>query len=147
MKVILEADVAKIGRKGEIKNVADGYAGNFLIPRGLALEATPKRIAEAQRRQAERAVHEEVQQELLQKNMEKLSAVSVTLKERANDQGHLYEGVHKEQLAEALSAQAHIELKPEHIILEHPLKELGTHNVSVKAGAVGGSFAVVIEAL
>lgn len=144
MKVILQADVAKIGRKGEVKEVASGYAGNFLIPRGLALPATAKRVAQAQQQAEERVMEEKVHHELLQQNVKALEGKVVTLEVKANEQGHLYEGVHKEEVLQALKEQTRIEIPAEYLVLEHPLKAVGKHNIPVNADGVSGTLELII---
>jgi len=145
MKVILRADVAKIGKKGEVREVADGYAGNFLIPRGLAEHATSNKINQAKIQVGKNEVHIEIQKKLLLKNIEELKNKTINIIEKANEKGHLYEGVHKSQILEALKEQAHVELKEEYLILEHPIKELGEHSIPVKAGSIESSLTINIQ--
>ena len=145
MKVILKADVSKIGKRGEVKDVADGYAGNFLIPRGLAEQATPKKIEQAKVHEAETKTHEKVQHELLHKTIEALKQQTITISEKANEQGHLYEGVHKSHILTSLKKQTNMELKEDHLVLDHPLKELGEHTIPVQAGDIEGILTVRIE--
>src|SRR3989344_6781888 len=140
MKVILRSNVAKIGKKGDVKDVSDGYATNFLIPRDLAEQATPTKIKEAVILMKEQSVHQEVQQQLLEKNLNALKDISVEIIEKANEQGHLYEGVHKEAIIKALQEQAHVVLNDEHIVLEHPIKVVGEQSIVVHANGKESSF-------
>jgi len=146
MKVILLKDVPGLGRKNDIKETSDGHARNFLLPRGLAQEASASRLKQAQAMQ--RATEEErrVQHELLLKNFEALKDVRITLSGKANEQGHLFKGIHADEIVKALETQAHVELLPEHLELEHPLKAVGEHTVSVSIEGKKSSFTAVVEA-
>ena len=144
MQVILLSDVPKIGRKFEVKNVSDGYATNFLFPRKLAEKATPERLARVEERSKQLETQREVNLALLQKNLAALKSSHVHLAARANEQGHLYEGIHQEVIAEALKAQHRIDLDPNFLKLEHPLKSVGEHVVEVHAHGHRGHVTVVI---
>lgn len=146
MKIILLKDVQKVGKKYETKDVSDGFALNSLIPRGLAIAATPdvvKRIGlEKAKIEGERKVHEE----LLRENMKKLESTTLTMSGKANDKGHLFASFHAGELAAELSKQAHIQIDPSFIKLKSPLKAIGEHIVEVEAEGKKGKFKVVIQA-
>mgnify|MGYP001360387003 CR=1 FL=1 len=131
MKVIFCTDVSGVGRKGEVKSVSSGYASNFLFPRRFAEPATPGKIRIAKLQVAQHEEEREIQKDLLGKNIDALKEAVVEIKVKANKQGHLYEGIHKEDIARALKKQKHIDLNPELIHLEHPIKEVGEHQISV----------------
>jgi len=145
MKVILLKDVPKVGRKYEIKNVADGYGRNFLIGRGLATLATPeseKRMVEKKNlAEAERVVNED----LLEKNLEGVSAARVLFVRKANEEGHLFAGIKKEEIVAELKKQAHIELAEEYIVLDHPIKELGEHKIAVSVRGKSAEFTLEVK--
>lgn len=145
MKVILLKDVAKVGRKFETKNVADGYGRNFLIGRGFAILATPeneRKIATQKKAwDAERMLNEE----LLLKNLSALTDAKIFLQHKVNEEGHLFAGIKKEELVEALKKQAHIDLLPEHIMLEKPIKTLGEHKVDAGLHGKTATFTVTVE--
>ena len=147
MKVILLKDVPKIGVRNEIKDVSDGYAGNYLLPRGLAEKATDKKIEKLKIKTKKIEDEREVALNLLHKNMKSLSKVTVSLSAKANDHGHLYEGIDIKEILEALKEQAHIELPEESIELPHPIKEVGEYIVEVKTEGEKGSFKVVIDSV
>jgi len=140
MKVILLTDVKNVGHKHDVKQVASGYAANFLIPRKLAEIATDikiKRISELKKQdEAER----KVQADLLSKNMDSLKDVSIEIKAKANEIGHLFKGIHKEEIAAQLKEQAHIDILPEMITLSEPLKVVGEATITVSAGDRSGVF-------
>ncbi|MFA5888863.1 MAG: 50S ribosomal protein L9 [Candidatus Paceibacterota bacterium] len=145
MKIILLKDIAKVGRKYDIKNVADGYALNLLIPKGLAQIATPQTEKNIEAMKAKDLVERRVQGELLAKNIEVLKDLVINMKEKANDKGHLFAGVTKEKLAEEILKNARLNIDPESIKLEKPIKEVGEHKVSVEVMGKKAEFKIVIE--
>lgn len=146
MKVILLKDVRKIGRKYEVKEVSDGYALNFLIPQKLAevsTESAMKRLNNFKfREEGERRIRED----LLIKNIKSLDGLTIEIAETANDKGHLFKGVHQAELVAEIKKQTELDLAPEYIILEKPLKEVGEHVVEVKVQDKTTKFKVNIVA-
>jgi large subunit ribosomal protein L9 len=131
MEVILREDVKSLGKAGEMVRVKPGYARNYLLPHGLAFEATEgnkKRIAaetraRGVRHQAERAEAERAAAEL--------SAVSVTITGKAGEEGKLFGSITAQDIAAALAAQGH-PVDRRRIELEHPIKTLGSHTVGLR---------------
>jgi len=147
MKVVLLKDVAGIGRKYDVKNVADGYALNFLIPRKLATAGTPQSIAHAERVASEQKSIENIQADLLRKNLKSLEETSLTISGKANEKGHLFAGLHKEAIVSELKKQKGIDILAEFIDLSHPIKEIGEHLISVKVHDKTTQFKLIIKAL
>ena len=145
MKIILKENIKGVGQKYEIKNVADGYANNFLIPKKLAEYASPEAIKKAEILKSTVDAEKEIREKLTEKQIEMLKGVKVTLNKKGNDKGHLFEKIHPEELAAVLKEQAKIEINPEFLILEKPIKEIGEHIVSVQVGKNKGEFKVVVE--
>lgn len=146
MKVILLKDISKVGSRFDIKDVASGYALNLLIPKGDAIAATPdarKRI-EAQKVKLE--VERKVMEDLIAKNIGDLDGITLTIAGKANEKGHLFAGLHKEALAAEIEKQTKLQVAPSFIQLEHPIKEVGTHDIEVKAGGKSAKFKLVVEA-
>ena len=145
MKVIFLKDVPKVGRKYETKNMADGYALNFLIPKKLAVAATPEALKkielEKSRDDGERRVHEE----LMLKNLKELDGVTVAMTEKANEKGHLFAGIHKAEIIPAIEQQSHLQIAPEFIVLGKPIKEVGEYKVEVKIKEKSAKFTLVIK--
>lgn len=145
MKIILLKDVPKVGKKYDMKDISDGYAQNLLIPRGFAVAATAdiiKRIdIEKSRDEGEKKIH----QELLIKNLTELDGVTITMIEKANDKGHLFAGVHKLEIIPAIEKQTRLQIDPEHMILEKPIKEVGMHEIQVKVGNKSIKFNLEIK--
>ena len=132
MKVILLEDVKKLGKKGDLVDVSDGYARNFLFPRNLAKEATEGSLK--QLKQEKDALAKKKQKELEQaKELAKvLSNTTVTLKVKAGEQGKLFGSVTSKDISEALKKQYNIEVDRRKIELQEPIKSLGSYKVDVK---------------
>jgi len=132
MKVIFLKDVKGKGKKGEIKNVADGYAQNFLFKQGLAIEATPVNLKalEAQKNKEKRQAEEELAKaKQLKEQLEKLT---VELFAKAGEGGRLFGSITSKQIAEALQAQHGVKIDKRKIELEDAIRALGYTNVPVK---------------
>jgi large subunit ribosomal protein L9 len=144
MKVVLRADVAQVGKKGDVIDVAPGYARNFLMPKGLAFTATDgvERQAEAMRRSrdvrdaSDRSAAEEVAKQLVPK------VITVTAK--AGAEGKLFGSITTSDVAEAVAAQAGIELDRRKLHLDEPIKDIGTHLVPAKLHA-DVEFPITVE--
>jgi len=132
MKVILKKDVPKLGIKYEVKEVSAGYARNFLFSRGLAEQATDKIIKSVEIKRKQATQEKEISQDILEKNLGEINGIRLTIQEKANEKGHLFAGVHKEEVVKILKEQKHIEIPAELIGLEHPIKEIGEHKIPVK---------------
>ena len=130
MKIILKQDVEKLGQRGDVLEVATGYARNFLLPQSLALKATPQNI-EILERQKEKEVKElekeKKEAELLGEKVEKLSC---TLSRQAGEDDKLFGSVTAGHIASALKKEG-IEIDKKDIELEKPIKELGVYTVLV----------------
>ena len=136
MKVILIKDVARLGRKSEVKDVPDGHALNFLIPKKFAVIATPeqlRRVTEEAKKHGEQ--HEHAIKEFTQ-ICESLKVVQYSVE--ANEQGHLFKGVNAEDIAKHLKASEGIALEASTVHLAHPIKDLGTHAVPLSYKDVQG---------
>jgi large subunit ribosomal protein L9 len=146
MKVILIKDVKKVGKKYETKEVSAGYAVNFLIPRKLAeasTESTMKRINNLKARdEGERKVRED----LLMKNLKSVEGKTIELTASANDKGHLFKGIHQDEIVTAVKEQTELDLASEYIVLEKPIKEVGEHEIEVKVQDKSVKFKLVISA-
>ncbi len=146
MKVILLKDIVKVGRKYDIKDVADGFALNKLIPGGLAQLATAQAQKNIEVMKSKDLADKRVQGELLLKSLDVIKNLKINLKEKANEKGHLFASVTKERLISEILKTARLNLDPESIKLEKPLKEVGEYKVTVEAMGKKAEFTVVIEA-
>src|SRR3989344_8969930 len=120
MRVIFLHDVPRVGKKHDVKEVNGGYAVNFLLPRKLAEAATAKALAHLATRQKEIAIEREVQEDLLIKNLEEIKGKVVHLSAKADEKGHLFSGIHAEEIVAAMKTEHRADINPEFIILEKP---------------------------
>lgn len=146
MKIIFVRDVPKVGKKHQIKDVAPGYAQNFLFRQGHAIPATPKSIAEVERVLSLIKTEKEVNDSLLQKNLKDLAQTTLTFTAKANDKGHLFSAIHEAQISAELKSQKNIDISAHMIKLDHPIKEIGDHKVKVQAGDKNGFLSVSVKA-
>lgn len=144
MQVILLKDVAKVGRKNEVKNVADGYGRNFLVGRGLAVVATPDALAKLKVQLSQNKAHMEIQHTLLAKSLEIFKDLKINIKAKASPEGHLFAGLKAEDIAAAVKKEAKIELDPEWLVMPKPIKVTGEHAITIKAGDLSGPLHLVI---
>jgi len=129
--VILREDVKSLGKAGELVRVKPGYARNFLLPRGLAFEATEgnkKRIAAETRARGARDQAERAEAERFAAT---LGAAALTLKGKAGEEGKLFGSITAQDIADALAVQGH-QVDRRRIELEHPIKTVGHHTVAVR---------------
>ncbi len=146
MKIILTKDVKGVGRAHAEIEAADGYALNYLIPKKLAIAATPVAKQEAELRRKQHVDRSALDTALLTQNIAALADAHITIKMKANEKGHLYDAVSNSEISRAAKEQARIDLPEEVIKLEKPIKELGTFDIPVSAGDVFGKFSITIEA-
>jgi large subunit ribosomal protein L9 len=134
MKVILKQDVEKLGRRGDVVNVAPGYGRNYLIPRKMALEVTPtnvkaieiERAVQKKKLEAERKVHQSL--------VERLNQVTLTFNRRAGEKDVIFGSVSAGDVKEALDALGY-DVDKKKILLDEPIKRLGNFSVPVKVSS------------
>jgi large subunit ribosomal protein L9 len=131
MKVLLRQNIDKLGKRGEIVNVSDGYARNYLFPKSLAFEPTPQNLKQLEIEKRRFLQQEAELRKSLKAVAEQLKTASVTLVARADQDGHLYGSITESLIAEAL-AEHNIKIETRWVQLEHPIKELGVYNVEVR---------------
>ncbi len=146
MKVILLKDISKVGKKFDIKDVADGFALNSLIPKGFAKVATPASLKEVESLKAIFEGEKKVHEDLLSKNLHEIEGKVVTIQLKASEKGHLFAGIHQVEVAEIVKKELHADILPDFIELPKPIKEVGSHIVEVKAGDKKVTLTLVIEA-
>jgi large subunit ribosomal protein L9 len=132
MKVILLQDVEGLGKAGDLKDVANGYARNYLLPRRLAAGATPELLANHQQRIAAEQRKREKQQASNRQQAERLGQVSLTFKARVGRQGRLYGSITSQDIAAGLRESEGITIDRRVIELPEPIRTLGTFKVPVK---------------
>ena len=132
MKVILLEDVKSLGKKGEIVNVSDGYARNFIIPKKKGVEATSANLNTLK---LQKANEEKVAQENLehaQALAKELENASVNIRIRVGEGGKLFGSISSKEIAAAIQEQHQLEVDKKKIVLDEPIKELGEHKVKIK---------------
>ena len=130
MKVIFLKDVKGVGRKFEEKNVADGYALNMLIPKKLAVPAEGPGASSVKVLKENEAKAREKRGIQLSENLSKIAGATITLNMKANDKGHLFASINASKLSDLLKKEG-IEIEEDCILLEHPIKEIGTFAVPI----------------
>ncbi len=144
MKVILLEDVKKIGKKNEIKEVKEGYATNLLFPRKLAIPATKEGIKSHEAKQKVLEAQNNAYQSRIVLILEEIRGKKVILKEKANEQGHLFKKIPAKQIVEAVKESIGIEIKEEWLSLE-PIKSTGVYDIALKAEDKESIFTLVVE--
>jgi large subunit ribosomal protein L9 len=131
MKVVLREDVEKLGLRGEVVDVARGYARNFLLPRKLAEPATPARVAELEKVNARRALHEAQSFEQAQEIAQRLGQAEIRFDVKAGETGVLFGSVTQTQLADAIWERLKVRVDRRKIELDEPLKRIGRYQVPI----------------
>ena len=145
MKVIFNTDVRGQGKKGELKEVSDGYARNYLLPRNLATEATNDNINAM--RLKEKAKQAQIAKEKAQalEDSKKLSEIQVIIKAKAGQGGKLFGAVTSQEISKALKEQFGMEIEKNKIVQSSPIKTFGSFTVKAKFGyEISGSINVLV---
>lgn len=145
MKVILLKDIPGTGRKNDVKEIAPGYASNFLFPQRLAVVATESALKTLEKTKVRSATEQKIQAELLAKNLESLNGAEIILKERANDEGHLFAGIHKDEILAEIKKQLKKEIPEAALILDTPIKTIGSTKVPIVVGEEKAMLTVSVE--
>lgn len=132
MKVVLLQDVKAQGKKGQIIDVSEGYARNFLFPKKLAIVADAKAINDVKNKESSEKHKKEVEKAEASALAGKLSQVKVTLKAEAGDGGRFYGAITAKDIQEELKKQSGIEIDKRKIVLDSPIKAFGTYILDVK---------------
>lgn len=145
MQIILQEDIEKLGSRGDVIAVAKGYARNYLLPRKLALEASPGNLKRLEKIRGTLAKRTAIEREQARKQAELLNAVTLTLVRKAGENDQLFGSVSATDLSEALAAQD-FELDKRRIQLDDPIKILGEYTVTAKIFQdVTATFKVIVS--
>lgn len=145
MRIVLRQDVDNVGKKGDLVDVADGYARNYLVPRGLAITATKGAVTQAESMRRAREVREARELETVEAVAGRLRGQSVRVSARAGEGGKLFGSVTASDIADAVQAQLALDLDRRKLELPEPIKELGSHEVSLHLHeGVEATFTVVV---
>lgn len=147
MKVILQADVKGKGKKGDIKEVSDGYARNFLFPRGLAVAANAANLNTIKGQKEAQAFHKEQEKDEALAMKEKIDAASVTLTAKAGENGKLFGSITNKDVAEALKMQQHLVVDKKKFHMPDGIKTVGTTEVEVRIyPEISAKLKVIVQA-
>jgi large subunit ribosomal protein L9 len=132
VKIILKQHVPNLGEPGEVKQVAPGYFRNYLLPRGLAVEASAGHMRALEARKTEKAGKTDKAKERTSTLAGQLGDITVRIPVKLGEQGRIYGSVTNKDIAEALAEQANVEIDRHKIELREPLKSIGSHEVSLR---------------
>jgi large subunit ribosomal protein L9 len=135
MKVVLRDDVESLGKKGDLVDVADGYARNYLVPRGLAMKATRGVVAQAESMRRNRDGREVRDRQAAEALVPQLAAKRIEVKARAGEGGKLFGSVTTTDIVAAIAEQTGVTLDRRNVTLDESIRELGSVEVSVKLDA------------
>ena len=147
MKVILQQDVKGQGKKGQMVEVSEGYARNFLLPRKLAIAATTDAINTMNLKEKARKAEEARQKAEAEATAEKLKECMVKLTAKAGNGGRLFGAVTTKEISDGLKAQFSIDIPKQKLVLDEPIKAFGSYQVKAKLGfeVVGTVYVSVFE--
>jgi large subunit ribosomal protein L9 len=147
MKIILLKDVKKIGKKYEIKEVANGYALNSLIPNDIAVPATHSYMKMVEAKKKQSALMKEDFKKAYEYAVAKLPDGKLHISGKVNEKGHLFAGVHPEQIIEEFKKETGVILCAEHFEMEKPLKEIGEHTIDLKIEGDEYKLKIIVKPL
>ena len=146
MKVILQQDIKGTGKKGEIINASEGYARNFLIPKGLALPADAKNMNQYNQKLATEQHRKKLEKEAAEETAKKLNGQKVVITAKAGEQGKLFGSITAKEIAEVLIAQGY-SVDKRNIQLAEPIRALGSTQVEIKVySGISATITVSVEA-
>ena len=147
MKIILLKDVKKIGKKYEIKEVADGYALNSLIPNNIAVPATASYLKVIESKKKQDSIMKEEFKKAFEYAVAKLPDGKLHISGKVNEKGHLFAGIHEDQIIAEFKKETGVILSTEHFDLEKPLKEIGEHILDLKVEGKEYKLKIIINPL
>jgi len=147
MKVFLKKDVSGVGTANEVVDVADGYARNYLLPQGLGVKATAGEVKVAKQYAESQALRVKRARERAEKLAALLSEKVLYFKVKAGETGRLYGSITSSDIVDQLTRDLDIEIDRRWLALDHPIREVGEHMVTLKLeGGVRGQVKVIVEA-
>lgn len=145
MKVIFNQDVRGQGKRGELKEVSDGYARNYLLPRKLASEATPDMLNAFKLKEKAKKAQMERERAAAEETAKRLEGISVTISARAGQGGRLFGAITSQEISDALREQHGIDIEKNKIVQTEPIKGFGSYEVRAKLGyEVSGKINVLV---
>ncbi len=145
MKVILQQDVRGQGKKGQLVEVSDGYARNFLLPRKLAVTATAENVNTMKQQEKARKAQQAAEKAQAEETAKKLEGLLVKIPAKAGEGGRLFGAVTGKEISDALAAQHALNIAKTKLVLDEPIKACGSYQIKVKLGyEVSGSVNVIV---
>lgn len=146
MKVIFLKDIGGVGRKGEVKEISDGYAMNSLIPQGAAVQATPERLKKHEEERGREAAAQKQISDALAVRIRSLNGAHLEMHLRATEKGGLFKAITAKELSQELMRHKNITVPLETIQLEHPIKTLGEHTIRIQKDSAHAEVTFSIKA-
>lgn len=147
MKIVLLNDVASVGRRFEVKTVAPGFARNYLVPNGLAALADSATLRRIEILKKQREQSEKQRQAQAAQSINQLSGTIINLEAKTNELGHLFEGLHAPEIARAIKQETKIDIDPNWIKLERPIKAIGDYDLNIADGDINGQIKIRVQTL
>ncbi|MCL0032846.1 50S ribosomal protein L9 [Peptococcaceae bacterium] len=132
MKVILKKDVPKLGKKGDVVEVAEGYGRNYLIPKGLATYASETKLNELAKIKEKKALKKEQIEKEARELAKKIEQITVNIAAKVGENGRLFGAISNKNISDYLKNKHGIDVEKKKIVLEFPIKNLGTYKITVK---------------
>lgn len=146
MKVILLKDIAKLGKRGEVKEVADGYAINVLIKKEMALQGTPQELLKWKQKEDSTKHKKELQTNIFVQLVDKLRREKIIISgKKADAKGQLFASIHENDIVDAIFNTIHLSVDPKQIIIPTHIKSLGEHVVEIKQGIQKEKFTILVK--
>ena len=145
MKIILLKDIPGTGKRYDVKEVSAGFASNYLIPNKLGIIATPSAVEKMEIEKKNAFAHSKINENLALKNLEDLSGASLTIKEKSNEEGHLFAGIHNKEISEAIKRDLKLDIPDDFIKIDKPIKSVGEYPISAEAFGKKVSFILVVD--
>lgn len=147
MKVILKDNIKGVGKKDEVINASDGYARNFLLPKGLAVEANSENMSKLKAKEDSKAYKKEQEREEAKKIAKKLAGIQLKVSVKSGENGKIFGGVSAKEIADLLKSNYNIEVDKKKIELKETIKTLGLRTITIKLydGVVGNLKVDVIS--
>lgn len=134
MKVILLQDVPKVGHKYDVKNVADGFARNVLLPNKKAVIATPAEINRIEKIKADKNQSEAYKREGLEKLVKELNTQGLTITAKSNEEGQLFAALPVGEIVKVINQNGSVSVTDKEIVIGQPIKKVGEHTIKIKIG-------------
>jgi large subunit ribosomal protein L9 len=146
MKVILQRDIARLGQRGEVKEVADGYAMNVLIKKGDAIQATPAELARWKQKEESKIHKKELASSTFAQLVDAIRKTTIVISGKKSDQkGQLFASIKEADIADAIFSAVKLSVDPKQILITTPVKHTGTHQAEIKQGDKKESFSIEVR--